>query len=103
VLSLTASLGAAVYVFQDGHLKWLVGDFVHSGHLEVTVLVMMFCVAFGLSMDYSVFLLSRIREEYVATGDNTRAVAFGVQRTGRLVSVAALVIAVVLGAVTTSG
>ncbi|WP_306324049.1 MULTISPECIES: MMPL family transporter [unclassified Streptomyces] len=101
-LSLTASFGAMVYVFQDGHLKWLVGDFVHTGQLEVTVPILMFCVAFGLSMDYSVFLLSRIREEYLATGDNTRAVAFGMERTGRLITAAALIVAIVLGALATS-
>ncbi len=102
MLSLTASFGAMVYVFQDGHLKWLVGDFVHTGQLEVTVPILMFCVAFGLSMDYSVFLLSRIREEYLATGDNTRAVAFGMERTGRLITAAALIVATVLGALATS-
>ncbi|MFF8828817.1 MMPL family transporter [Streptomyces sp. NPDC015131] len=102
-LSLTASFGAMVYVFQDGRLKWLVGDFVTTGQLEVTVPVLMFCVAFGLSMDYTVFLLSRIREEYLATGDNTRAVAFGIDRTGRLITAAALVVATVLGALATSG
>ncbi|MEU6809345.1 MMPL family transporter [Streptomyces sp. NPDC046831] len=101
-LSLTASFGAMVYVFQDGHLKWLVGDFVHTGQLEVTVPVLMFCVAFGLSMDYTVFLLSRIREEYLATGDNTRAVVFGIDHTGRLITAAALVVATVLGALATS-
>lgn len=102
LLSLTASFGAMVYVFQDGHLKWLVGDFVHTGQLEVTVPILMFCVAFGLSMDYSVFLLSRIREEYLATGDNARAVAFGMDNTGRLISAAALIVAVVLAALATS-
>ncbi|WP_406863614.1 MMPL family transporter [Streptomyces sp. HUAS MG47] len=101
-LSLTASFGAMVYVFQDGHLKWLVGDFITTGQLEVTVPVLMFCVAFGLSMDYTVFLLSRIREEYLATGDNTRAVVFGIDHTGRLITAAALVVATVLGALATS-
>ncbi|GAA0922861.1 MMPL family transporter [Streptomyces thermoalcalitolerans] len=101
-LSLTASFGAMVYVFQDGHLKWLVGDFITTGQLEVTVPVLMFCVAFGLSMDYTVFLLSRIREEYLATGDNTRAVVFGIDHTGRLITAAALVVASVLGALATS-
>jgi putative drug exporter of the RND superfamily len=103
LLSLTASFGAMVYVFQDGHLKWLVGDFVHTGQLEVTVPLLMFCIAFGLSMDYSVFLLSRIREEYLATGDNTRAVAFGMDHTGRLITAAALIVATVLAALATSG
>ncbi|MDX2679241.1 MMPL family transporter [Streptomyces sp. NY05-11A] len=102
MLSLTASFGAMVYVFQDGHLKWLVGDFIHTGQLEITVPILMFCVAFGLAMDYSVFLLSRIREEYLATGDNTRAVAFGMEQTGRLITAAALIVASVLGAMATS-
>ncbi len=102
-LSLTASFGAMVYVFQDGHLKWLVGDFVTTGTLEVTVPILMFCVAFGLSMDYSVFLLSRIKENYRATGDNTGAVAFGLERTGRLITAAALIVATVLGSLSTSG
>ncbi|NEW47543.1 MMPL family transporter [Nocardia cyriacigeorgica] len=101
-LSLTASFGAMVYVFQDGHLKWLVGDFVHTGQLEVTVPILMFCIAFGLAMDYSLFLLSRIREAYLRTGDNTEAVAFGMQRTGALISTAAIIVAVVLGAMATS-
>ncbi|KNB50887.1 transporter [Streptomyces caatingaensis] len=101
-LSLTASFGAMVYVFQDGHLKWLVGDFIHTGQLEVTVPVLMFCVAFGLSMDYTVFLLSRIREKYLASDDNTRAVVFGIDHTGRLITAAALVVATVLGALATS-
>ncbi|GAA0494855.1 MMPL family transporter [Streptomyces olivaceiscleroticus] len=102
LLSLTASFGAMVYVFQDGHLKWLVGDFVHTGQLEVTVPILMFCVAFGLSMDYTVFLLSRIREEYLVTSDNTRAVVFGIDHTGRLITAAALVVATVLAALATS-
>ncbi|MFE0423658.1 MMPL family transporter [Streptomyces sp. NPDC058953] len=103
LLSLTASFGAMVYVFQDGHMKWLVGDFVHTGQLEVTVPLLMFCIAFGLSMDYSVFLLSRIREEYLLTGDNTRAVTFGMDHTGRLITAAALIVATVLAALATSG
>jgi len=102
-LSLTASFGAMVYVFQEGHLKWLVGDFVHTGRLEVTVPILMFCVAFGLSMDYSVFVLSRIREHYLDSGDTTRSVAFGLKVSGRLITAAALVVAVALGAVATSG
>lgn len=102
LLSLTASFGAMVYVFQDGHLKWLVGDFVHTGQLEVTVPILMFCVAFGLSMDYTVFLFSRIREEYRATSDNTRAVIFGIDHTAGLITAAALVVATVLAALATS-
>ncbi|WP_086819467.1 MMPL family transporter [Allokutzneria sp. NRRL B-24872] len=101
-LSLTASFGAMVFVFQDGHLAWLVGDFTATGYLDVTVPVLMFCVAFGLSMDYEVFLLARIREEYAATGDNERAVVAGLARTGSVISSAALLIGVVLLALVTS-
>lgn len=102
LLSLTASFGAMVFVFQQGHLQWLVGDFTPTGFLEVTVPVLMFCIAFGLSMDYEVFLLSRIREEHLAGVDNPTAVAAGLSRTGRLVSAAALVVAVVLLVLATS-
>jgi putative drug exporter of the RND superfamily len=102
-LSLTASFGAAVYIFQEGHLRWLVGDFTVTGGLEMTTLVLMFCVAFGLSMDYEVFLLSRITEQYLATGDNTDAVATGLAKTGRIVSAAAAVVAAVLVVLATSG
>lgn len=103
LLSLTASFGAMVYVFQEGHLRWLVGDFTATGYLEVTIPVLMFCIAFGLSMDYEVFLLGRIREEYDRHHDNAKAVAFGLERTGRLFTAAALIVAVVLVALATSG
>lgn len=101
-LSLTASFGAAVYIFQQGHLRWLVGDFTVTGSLELSTVVFMFCVAFGLSMDYEVFLLSRIHEQFLATGDNTSAVATGLAKTGRLISAAAAVVAAVLIALATS-
>jgi putative drug exporter of the RND superfamily len=101
-LSLTASFGAAVYIFQEGHLRWLVGDFTVTGTLELSTIVFMFCVAFGLSMDYEVFLLSRIREQFLQTGDNTEAVATGLAKTGRLITAAAAVVAAVLIALATS-
>jgi RND superfamily putative drug exporter len=101
-LSLTASFGAAVYIFQEGHLRWLVGDFTVTGSLELSTVLFMFCVAFGLSMDYEVFLLSRIREQFLAGGDNTAAVATGLAKTGRLISAAAAVVAAVLIALATS-
>ncbi|GAU70547.1 hypothetical protein SSP35_20_00430 [Streptomyces sp. NBRC 110611] len=103
LLSLTATFGAMVYVFQEGHLRALVGDFTVTGLVDITMPVLMFCVAFGLSMDYEVFLLSRIKEAYAETGDNTRAVAAGLERTGRLVSAAAALVAVVMIALATSG
>lgn len=94
LLSLTATFGAMVYVFQDGHLKWLVGGFTDTGQIDVTMPILMFCVIFGLSMDYEVFLLSRIREEYDRTGDNRTAVAVGLEGTGRLISAAAGLMAI---------
>ncbi|MEU0684904.1 MMPL family transporter [Streptomyces albogriseolus] len=103
LLSLTATFGAMVYVFQDGHLRWLVGDFTVTGMLDIDTPILMFCVAFGLSMDYEVFLLSRIKEEYHRTGDNISAVAWGLERTGRLVTAAAALVATVLLAFATSG
>jgi RND superfamily putative drug exporter len=100
-LSLTAMFGAVVWVFQDGHLSGLL-DFTSSGSIETTLPVLMFCVAFGLSMDYGVFLLSRIKEEYDHTGDHREAVRFGLQRTGGLITAAAVILAVVMVAIGTS-
>jgi RND superfamily putative drug exporter len=95
MLSLSATFGAMVWVFQQGHLTGLIGDPVVTGTLDTTVPILMFCVLFGLSMDYEVFLLSRIKEEYDISGDNTRAVAMGLERTGRLVTAAAALLALV--------
>jgi RND superfamily putative drug exporter len=93
VLSLTATFGAMVWIFQDGHLSGLL-DFTATGRIDTSMPILMFCIAFGLSMDYEVFLLSRIKEEYDRTGDNTAAVALGLERTGRLVSAAAALMAI---------
>ncbi|MFJ1974825.1 MMPL family transporter [Streptomyces sp. NPDC087903] len=100
-LSLTAMFGAVVWVFQDGHLSGLLG-FTSPGSIETTLPVLMFCVAFGLSMDYGVFLLSRIKEEYDRTGDHNEAVRHGLQRTGGLITAAAVILAVVMVAIGTS-
>ncbi|WP_280496390.1 MMPL family transporter [Nocardia asiatica] len=100
-LSLAAAFGAMVWVFQEGHLSGLLG-FTPVGYLVPTMPILMFCLAFGLSMDYEVFLLSRVREEWLATHDNTRAVAVGLARTGRIFTAAALLMAIVLGALVTS-
>jgi RND superfamily putative drug exporter len=94
ILSLGASFGALVWVFQDGHLSGLLG-FDSPGMVDITVPVLIFVFAFGLSMDYEVFLLSRIKEAWDETGDNDLAVALGLQRTGRIVTSAAAVIVVV--------
>ncbi|MFE7270006.1 MMPL family transporter [Streptomyces sp. NPDC057623] len=100
-LSLTAMFGAVVWVFQDGHLSGLLG-FTSPGSIETTLPVLMFCVAFGLSMDYGVFLLSRIKEEYDTSGDHDQAVRHGLQRTGGLITAAAVILAVVMVAIGTS-
>jgi putative drug exporter of the RND superfamily len=92
-LSISASYGALVWIFQDGHLA----DWLHftPGPIETATPLIMFCVIFGLSMDYGVLLLSRIREEYQRTGDNTLAVGAGLEHTGRLITAAAAIMAAV--------
>jgi RND superfamily putative drug exporter len=102
LLSLTATFGAVVWIFQEGNLASAL-DFTPTGAIEVTSPILMFCIAFGLSMDYEVFLLSRIKEEYDRTGDNTRSVALGLERTGRIVTAAAALLSVVFIAFATSG
>ncbi len=95
VVSLGAAFGVVVVVFQQGHgASWLA--FTPTGTIEPTDPILMVAVLFGLATDYEVFLLSRVREEYDATGDNTRAVATGLQRTGRLITSAALLLIVVV-------
>ena len=95
LLSLSATFGAMVWVFQEGNLVSLIGDPIVTGTLDTTTPILMFCVLFGLSMDYEVFLLSRIREEWLRTGDNRAAVALGLERTGRLITAAAGLLAIV--------
>jgi putative drug exporter of the RND superfamily len=96
VLSLTAAFGAMVWIFQDGHLGAL--GTTPSGTLVANVPVLLFCIAFGLSMDYEVFLVSRIREYWLASGktraDNDESVALGIARTGRIITAAALIMAI---------
>ena len=102
-LSLSATFGAMVWIFQDGHLASLYGNLTTTGDLNATMPPLMFCVAFGLSMDYEVFLLSRIREAWLESDHtaeaNTRAVAIGLGRTGRIVTAAALLMAIVFAAI----
>ncbi len=102
LLSLSATFGALVYVFQEGHLRWLVGDFTPTGTLETTLPVLIFCIAFGLSMDYEVFLLSRITEAHRAGATTAQAVAQGLQRTGGLITAAAAVLVTVFLALAAS-
>jgi len=100
LLSLTATFGVLVWGFQEGHLSGLLG-FDHVGFLALWLPFLVFFLAFGLSMDYEVFLLARIKEEYELTGDNDAAVSGGLQRTGRIITSAAVLIAVVFGAFAT--
>jgi RND superfamily putative drug exporter len=102
VLSLSATFGALVWIFQDGNLSGVL-DFTATGTLPASIPLLLFCIAFGLSMDYEVFLLSRIKEEHDRTGDNTASVAVGLERTGRIVTAAAVLISVVFLAFATSG
>ncbi len=95
-LSISASFGALVWIFQDGNLSALLG-FQPLGFVETTQPVILFCVLFGLSMDYEVFLLSRMKEVWDRTGDNTEAVARGLERSGRIVTSAAVIVVVVAG------
>ncbi|MDT0302394.1 MMPL family transporter [Streptomonospora wellingtoniae] len=97
-LSLTAMFGAVVWIFQDGRLSGLLG-FTPTGFIDTSVPVLMFCVAFGLSMDYGVFLLSRMKEEFDRTGDHRAAIDLGVRRTGGIVTAAAVILAVVMFAI----
>jgi RND superfamily putative drug exporter len=91
-----------VWIFQDGHLADFL-NFTPTGSLDTTTPILMFCVAFGLSMDYEVFLLSRIKEEHDKTGLNEHSVAMGLEKTGRIVTAAAAILAVVFIAFATSG
>jgi putative drug exporter of the RND superfamily len=100
-LSILASYGALVWVFQEGNLGQFLG-FTALGFVEASLPVIMFCVLFGLSMDYEVFLLTRIREEWERSGNNTQAVAVGLQRSGRIITSAALLVVVVAGSFVTA-
>ncbi len=93
-LSILASYGALVFVFQEGHFSHLL-NFTPLGYVEASSPILMFCALFGLSMDYEVFLLSRVKESWEATHDNTLSVAVGLERSGRIVTSAALIVVVV--------
>jgi RND superfamily putative drug exporter len=96
ILSLSAMYGVVTWIFQDGHLSGLLG-FTPNGTISPVIPILMFAIMFGLSMDYEVFLLSRIRERYDITGDNTAAIASGLQRTGGVITSAALLLIIVIG------
>jgi len=102
VLSLSASFGVIVWIFQDGHLSWLL-QFSPTGTIDPSMPILMLAIIFGLSMDYEVFLLSQVRERYDVTGDNSAAIASGLQRTGGLITSLALLLVIVVGAFSASG
>jgi RND superfamily putative drug exporter len=102
VLSLSATFGVIVWVFQWGHLSGLL-QFTPTGSIDPTMPILLLAIMFGLSMDYEVFLLSRVRELYDETGDNTAAVEGGLQRTGGLITSLALLLIVVVGLFSASG
>jgi len=102
MISIGASFGVVVWVFQQGHLADLMG-FTVTGFLEPGNLVLMLAILFGLATDYEVFLLSRVREEWDAKGDNNYAVAQGLQRTGGIITAAALLLIIVIGGFATGG
>ncbi|HEX9032008.1 MAG TPA: MMPL family transporter [Streptosporangiaceae bacterium] len=101
-LSLSATFGVVVWIFQQGHLSGLL-RFTPTGTIDPSMPILMLAIIFGLSMDYEVFLLSRIRERYDLTGDNSAAVASGLQRTGGVITSAALLLVIVVGAFSASG
>lgn len=103
MLSLAATLGALTWIFIEGHLKWLVGDFTVTGTLDTGTTILVAVVVFGLSMDYELFLLSRIKEEHFAGHNNVESVAIGLQRSARIITAAALLLAAVFASFMTSG
>jgi RND superfamily putative drug exporter len=103
ILSLAATLGAVTWIFVEGHLKWLVGDFTVTGSLDTGSVILIAVVTFGLSMDYEVFLLSRIKEEHEAGKSNIESVATGLQRSARIITAAAGLLAIVFASFMLSG
>lgn len=103
VLSLGATLGLVSWIFQNGELQWLLGEYSVTGTIDTSSVVMIALVAFGLSMDYELFLLSRIKEQHDAGYNTVNSVALGLQRSGRIITAAALILAVTFGAFASSG
>jgi RND superfamily putative drug exporter len=103
IVSLGATLGFLTWVFMDGNLKWLVGDFFVTGNVDTSSIVLIAVIAFGLSMDYELFLLSRIKEQHDAGLGTTESVAVGLQKSGRIITAAALVLALSFFFFITSG
>ena len=103
ILSLAATLGVITWIFVDGNLKWLVGDFTTTGSVDTGSIILVAVVAFGLSMDYELFLLSRIKEEHDAGRSNIESVATGLQRSARIITAAVGLLAIVFASFVLSG
>jgi RND superfamily putative drug exporter len=102
-ISLAATMGVLTWVFIDGNLNFLTGDFIITGALDTSTVVLVAIVAFGLSMDYELFLLSRIKEEHDSGRSNVDSVASGLQKSARIITAAAMILAVVFAAFIISG
>jgi len=103
IISLVAMMGALTWIFIDGHLGWLVGSFTNTHTLDTSMVILISVVTFALSMDYEVFLLSRIKEEHESGMANEDAVATGLQRSARIITAAAFLLAIAFAAFMTSG
>ena len=103
LLSLSATLGAMTWIFIGDNLTWLVGSFTNTGSIDTSIVILIAVVAFGLSMDYEVFLLSRIKEEHDAGHSNIESVALGLQKSARIITAAAVILSVVFAIFVTSG
>jgi RND superfamily putative drug exporter len=101
LFSLSATFGAMVWIFQQGHLSGALG-FTATGSIAVYLPIALFCIAFGLSQDYEVFLLSRVKEHYDMTRDNEEAVAHGLQLSGRIITALAFMLIIVFAAFATA-
>ncbi|MEY3966990.1 MAG: hypothetical protein RLZ96_516 [Actinomycetota bacterium] len=103
ILSLGATLGLVSWIFQNGYLQEFIGEYSVTGTIDTSSVVMIGVVAFGLSMDYELFLLSRIKEQHDAGANTVNSVAYGLQRSGRIITAAAFILAVTFGAFASSG
>jgi RND superfamily putative drug exporter len=103
LLSLSATLGAMTWIFIGGNFTWLVGSFTNTGSIDTSIVILIAVVAFGLSMDYEVFLLSRIKEEHDAGHSNIESVALGLQKSARIITAAAVILSTVFAIFMTSG
>lgn len=103
VVSLAAMMGALTWIFIDGHMTWLVGSFTNTHTIDTSMIILISVVTFGLSMDYELFLLSRIKEEHESGKNNEDAVATGLQRSARIITAAAVLLAIAFAAFVTSG